>query len=856
MASVSSSKENVAYACKCLNVRITPSTPPSDPPDYPRNDDYVPVFVGNDGISVVHPQVTVRISTRGEAISGTSRCSRFTALTCLFCDLSIYRVHQVISTEVDLKDSVLFPTEEWVEHDVMKSPNGWIDVHKAALSAEEFSQAQSSPNFATIFSLLLPSTSTSPSSPRKTFAKDDVQFKPPKESHEEPTTPSYLSDMVPLYLPPPFTPSHPVFALLADIADKESKRIRSEAEQRIANFIKTEIAGIEAMENGLRSQVEALWKNFRGHLGEVQEINQRNTTARSPVRGGGERFSTNGVVSPARLSSSVTVRSFVPVSVPTASHPSTVSSVPRVSALSASLATSNFHHPRHSRSKSPSTSRARVSADSSSSRTLSSTPSGSSTLVQGPQYPEGLTVMNIKRNVDDNLNTQASYRYFVNIEEERARHQREQEEALKAQGTAMTQHNQSGPSNPISSSVSRKMKKTQTPAHGSSLEGKAAAENDGIPTRGRDKGKRKVTFDVEPAVVTIQTNADKASGEGEATVPVEDPREMIFPMEDLENNANGDVVDQGTAMSLPLVEQPPARPPRPRKLRSPNTTALLESFASLRPSSLPNPSYIRPMRSSPGVDSSQAIVLPRSSLLPPSAEASQATSKASSTVPSPTTMSERDMELRKLVAADTPSHRGAWTPDSKAWQMFARRQSSKEEVDQSDSAGESESGESGRINIAKRGLPRRIGHDDDENHFDGEESSRMMSGSLPVHINRIKPREPLSLASYKPPNTITEEVQDAVISAPALAQKHLSSAAIRKATYLERDRSRSMDPGTLDFPSEGEDDGSDSDSDVVESETLESGERARKKALKILQARSELPEEGMWRSLANDAPVL
>lgn len=133
-----------------------------------------------------------------------------------------------------------------------------------------------------------------------------------------------------------------------------------------------------------------------------------------------------------------------------------------------------------------------------------------------------------------------------------------------------------------------------------------------------------------------------------------------------------------------------------------------------------------------------------------------------------------------------------------------------------------------------------------------------MAGSLPVNINRVKPREPLSLASYKAPNTITEEPQDpaASASAPAHAQKPLSSAAIRKATYLERDRSRSMDPGTLDFPSEEEEEDTGGESDVVENETVQSGERGRKKALKILQARSELPEEGMWRSLANDAPVL
>jgi hypothetical protein len=37
----------------------------------------------------------------------------------------------------------------------------------------------------------------------------------------------------------------------------------------------------------------------------------------------------------------------------------------------------------------------------------------------------------------------------------------------------------------------------------------------------------------------------------------------------------------------------------------------------------------------------------------------------------------RQAEILKLVAADTPSHRGAWKQDSRAWQLFVRRQGDK-----------------------------------------------------------------------------------------------------------------------------------------------------------------------------------
>ena len=63
-----------------------------------------------------------------------------------------------------------------------------------------------------------------------------------------------------------------------------------------------------------------------------------------------------------------------------------------------------------------------------------------------------------------------------------------------------------------------------------------------------------------------------------------------------------------------------------------------------------------------------------------------------------------------------------------------------------------------------------------------------------------------------------------------------------------------MDPGALDFATveeEDEDDVEDeSEPDPAKPESHDAGEKGRKRALKILQARSELPEEGMWRSLA------
>lgn len=126
----------------------------------------------------------------------------------------------------------------------------------------------------------------------------------------------------------------------------------------------------------------------------------------------------------------------------------------------------------------------------------------------------------------------------------------------------------------------------------------------------------------------------------------------------------------------------------------------------------------------------------------------------------------------------------------------------------------------------------------------------MVVGSMPINIiNRFKPREQLSLASYRAPSAIPEEPAEPAGVTYIGSNKPLSSTAIRKALYSERDRHRDLDPGPLDFTTE----------DVTEDESEESeheqtpegsGEQSRRNALKIIQARDDLPAEGMWRSLA------
>ena len=330
----------------------------------------------------------------------------------------------------------------------------------------------------------------------------------------EPPTPNCLSELRPLFLPPPFTPSHPIFVHLASIANAESQKLRGAAEQRIADFVKAETADIEAREQQLRRQTEVFWQTYRDYLSTLQQESKQRTSnvLRSPAsHSGGFGLGGRGAMS---SSSSVTVRNFNPV--PISSPLSPPSSVPRTSALSASLATSAFHHlnANEGRSRSP----AHGSYGSASSL---STHSGSSTLVPDAAPSAATNVLQFKRHVSDTFNTQTSYKYFVNLEEDMARYKCSQEEAMREQqeAEAAKRAKQTGPFQAASGANINGNFRSKTVKAGPTEDGNARHEETALPRR--DKGKRKVTFNVEPAV-TIETEEGRKVEEG--VTSEQDPR--------------------------------------------------------------------------------------------------------------------------------------------------------------------------------------------------------------------------------------------------------------------------------------------------------------------------------------------
>ena len=324
----------------------------------------------------------------------------------------------------------------------------------------------------------------------------------PSNSAELPQT--NLPALRPLFFPPPFTPSHPIFLHLASIANEESQNLRGTAEQRIADFVKAEMAAIEAGEQSLRHQVEVFWTMYKDHLNALQGEPSKQTSNVARTSVSHSAFGPGGMG--AVISScSVSIRNFDPV--PISPPLSPLSSGPRTSALSASLATSTFHHLNNNEARTHSSSYC------GSTSTLS-TSSESATLIPDAVPAATNNILQFKRNINDDINTQASYRYFVNLEEDMARYKRSQEAAMKEQQEAQAgKRVQQAPTQAESSGINTNGKLNhkavvQATKPQTTTEDGSAKHEESTSPRERGKGKRKVTFDVEPAVMTSKTEAE------------------------------------------------------------------------------------------------------------------------------------------------------------------------------------------------------------------------------------------------------------------------------------------------------------------------------------------------------------
>lgn len=272
-------------------------------------------------------------------------------------------------------------------------------------------------------------------------------------------------------------------------------------------FAKQQLAEVEAEEVKLKDQIERLWINVREELKKYERERDGDLVATWQAR--------RRSISPRGRSSSLShspavIRDFTPSTY--SGQRLSRSTAPRQSGLSASLATSTFHHPR-ARQEDPPV--ARVVSESR--NNMPSPPPYAS----NPTSPVGsnsssdstsrsTVARSLRRNMNGSIDTAATYRWYVIEEQEAARRKAKerrrregQEEANKTnQETTAHAKTRVLEKNPKSGNGDVKPEADDAPKATKEASGEVATiEQSKVEGK---KGKRHVSFKTEPAVVTIK----------------------------------------------------------------------------------------------------------------------------------------------------------------------------------------------------------------------------------------------------------------------------------------------------------------------------------------------------------------
>ena len=520
-----------------------------------------------------HPEVTLRTRSKPvpDSASATSELSRYTTVTCLVCGVPAYRVAQRITPDLASEEGPLLPTEDWVEKELCKSSSGWIEAFQgclvslvpcdphspgvcgasatspmrryaspsalAPLSAshdaidvcvcvqteDEIAQAELSTMYSKLLSVVLPGGTPPAAAASDHQIPDRVNARGPSEDGK-----SHLPELPPLFLPPPFTPSHVVFSHFARLASDHAQTLRDDAEEYIARLTEQKVAELMEAEAVLKKEVDLVWSRFRDSVRLHADAGTSGKGAmpmrrRSSVSGHG-RSASQPVQA---ISASVRVSSFVPT--PTHSTRTSPTRAPVPSALSASLKTTSFHHPDALR---PYNGNGSTSSPRSSEGSISP-PRSSPTRVQSPSTASTRTAaMTIdaetsireayRREMNETKDTATSYRYFMDLEHEMEQQRQQAAAEAEIASPPVASGSQAAPEdnkNPAGGAGrSPRVHKSAIKHAGGerSKSPKGKSKDDGAadePKDGNGKGKRKVTFDVQPEVTVIKDEGEFFAGQ-------------------------------------------------------------------------------------------------------------------------------------------------------------------------------------------------------------------------------------------------------------------------------------------------------------------------------------------------------
>lgn len=508
--------------------------------------------------------MTLRSRHRAPYIPDPTRCARYTTVTCLSCQTLVYRIHQTVllDDEVNIREGPII-AKGWVFEEVLRSSSGWLEVSTkdVLVSFLDFmcrliqlqlffevgetvvNQQKAPPQFSELFGIVLPaSTSTSSLTPDFDSTLQSISQSQP--------VPRYQLPPIPAIFPEPKS-TRSLFTVLAAVATRHSNTIRTEAEEYIDRIVKEKVEEIKRAEAQLKRNVLALMTAYSDGIKKAEH--EQNALQEGSSQTEAKKEKKEKAPSPPASSStpvftgppSSVIRDFIPMRItpssttaptipstssPRVSRPSPLinGSLPRISALSASLATSSFHHPRAGNAIAdgasiPPTNPSRTTTDADS---LHSLRSASSATLSAPQ--DLTNVFQYPRLFDDQVNTAASFRYFQ-LEDEMMRRKLEAERDKKARDglPATTSAGSSRIPAPSASSsrVNRAVLKTEEGHRNDKVTAvepqeklKESELQDQSQASPKSKGKRKVTFDVQldPPSNPVEDGTTKLS-EGSVT---------------------------------------------------------------------------------------------------------------------------------------------------------------------------------------------------------------------------------------------------------------------------------------------------------------------------------------------------
>lgn len=314
---------------------------------------------------------------------------------------------------------------------------------------------------------------------------------------------THLPTLPPLFLPPPFTPSHPAFSYLSSIANSESQAMRDAAEEYLARVTQEKLAEIKSHESRLRLQTESLWSQFRQGLEKFGGDKRTH-----PSHGWKESVKWNCQANSPSPGTLVTITDFVPTPA-LQQRLNGGDSTPKASALSASLVKSGFHHPLERRTQNSSSSPLPVAIpETGASPVTASSP----TLANSIEVDETNDILEpFKRDMSDSKDLATSF-LVLNLEAEMESRRRaarlETVPESSAHGAKLpdttvaevTQHNKD--TTKAINGVDGALSQNSPPNAGHW----PAPETEPTSPKAK-KGKRKVTFDVEPDVVAVKRDA-------------------------------------------------------------------------------------------------------------------------------------------------------------------------------------------------------------------------------------------------------------------------------------------------------------------------------------------------------------